>query len=177
MNYDQIASLTISNLQMLLDSLDIPLAVGPINQEDYMILTSGYSELEWSNGFCTHGNKEKKFEFCLKLLTGQLAHIPAGAVLCSYDDSTKCIEIHFVESFVRDKKDHPLYGQMFTVTLWAVYLFGAAVGCESVHIPDTVNQKVAEYYKKYGFDGDTHLLTASFATLSDVVRRYIKITR
>ena len=177
MNYEQIASLTISNLQMLLDNLKIPLAVGPINQEDYMILTSGYSELEWGNGFCTHGNKDEKFEFCIKLLSGPLKHIPAGAALCTYDETNRSIEIHFVESFVRGNKEHPLYGQMFTVTLWAVYLFGAAVGCEEIRIPDAVNQKVVDHYKKYGFEGNLNLLTARFATLGDVVRRHIKITR
>ncbi|GDD91517.1 hypothetical protein HmCmsJML293_01305 [Escherichia coli] len=177
LNYEQIASLTISNLQMLLDNLKIPLAVGPINQEDYIILTSGYSELEWGNGFCTYGNREEKFEFCIKLLAGPLKHIPAGAALCSYDEATRAIEIHFVESFVRNDREHPLYGQMFTITLWAVYLFGSAVGCDEIRIHDAVNQKVVEHYKKYGFEGNLNLLTAPFATLGDVVRRYIKTTR
>lgn len=176
LNYEQIASLTISNLQMLLDNLKIPLAVGPINQEDYIILTSGYAELEWGNGFCTHGNKDEKFEFCLKLLSGPLKHIPAGAALCTYDETTRIVEIHFVESFVRDKTEHPLYGQMFTITLWAVYLFGSAVGCEEIHIPDAINQRVVDHYKKYGFEGNLNLLTAPFATLGEAVRRHIKIS-
>ncbi len=174
MNYDQIAILTLNNLQMLLDNLRIPLAVGPINQEDYLILTSGFSELEWGNGFCMQGNKDEKFEFCLKLLSGPMKHIPAGAALCIYDETTESIEIHFVESFVRDNKEHPLYGQMFTITLWAVYLFGAAVGCHQIRIHDAVNQKVVEHYRKFGFEGDVHLLSASFATLGDVVRQYVK---
>lgn len=177
MNYEQIASLTLSNLQMLLDNLKVPLAVGPINEEDYRLLLTGYAELEWSYGFCSYGNKEEKFEFCLKLLSGPLMHIPAGAALCTYDEDKKIIEIHFVESFVRDDKEHPLYGQMFTVTLWAVYLFGSAVGCEEIHIPDAVNQKVVDHYKKYGFTGNATLLTAPFAILGNVIQQRIKITR
>ncbi|HDS1151331.1 TPA: hypothetical protein QDZ66_002084 [Pluralibacter gergoviae] len=66
---------------------------------------------------------------------------------------------------------------MFTVTLWAVYLFGTAVDCQEIRIPEAVNQKVVDHYKKYGFEGNLNLLTAPFATLGDVVRRYIKITR
>lgn len=176
LNYEQIASLTLSNVQMLLDNMKVPLAVGPINQEDYIILTSGFSELEWSHGFCTYGNKDEKFEFCLKLLSGPMKHIPSGAALCVFDETTRSIEIHFVESFVRDDKEHPLYGQMFTITLWAVYLFGSAVGCEEIKIPEAINQKVVDHYKKYGFEGNLNLLSAPFATLSDRIKQYIRIS-
>ncbi|END21004.1 hypothetical protein ECP03018678_5014, partial [Escherichia coli P0301867.8] len=40
------------------------------------------------------------------------------------------------------------------VTLWAVYLFGSAVGCQEIRIPEALNQKVADHYKKFGFKGD-----------------------
>lgn len=170
MNYEQIVALTMSNLQMVLDNLELPLAVGPINRQDYELLITGYADLEWSNGFCTHGNKDEKFEFCLKLLPISLGQIPAGAVLCTYDEPTKTIKIHFVESFVRGNKEHPLNGQMFIVTLWAVYLFGTALlECENIQIPDVINQKVMEYYKRYGFEGDMNLLTIPFTKLGDVV--------
>ncbi|MFP1923695.1 hypothetical protein [Lonsdalea quercina] len=178
MNYEQIVALTMSNLQMLLDNLKIPLAVGPINDDDYTILTSGFTELEWGNGICTYGNKEEKFEFCLKLQTIPLSPIPSGAVLCTYDETAKAVKIHFVESFVRDKKEHPLCGQMFTITLWAVYLFGSAVGeCEEVQILDVVNQKVADHYRKYGFSGDLSLLSVPFTKLTGAVNVYGKIAR
>ncbi|EFE24656.1 hypothetical protein EDWATA_00376 [Edwardsiella tarda ATCC 23685] len=162
---------------MLLDNLKIPLAVGPINEDDYKILTTGYSELEWDNGFSRYGNRDDKFEFCIKLLSGSLKHIPAGAALCTYDEKASVIEIHFVESFVRREQDHPLFGRMFMITLWAVYLFGSAVGCQEIRIPEAVNSQVVDYYKKYGFQGDITLLTTSFVTLGDVVRSHIKSSR
>lgn len=173
LNLEQIASLSISNLQMLLDNMKLPLAVGPINDEDYAILTSGYSQLEWDNGFSSYGNRDDKFEFCLKLLAGPLRHIPSGAALCTFDEESGVIEIHFVESFVKqDDVSHPLYGNMFMITLWGVYLFGSAVGCTEIRIPESLNHKVACHYKKFGFEGDLNLLSAPFATISDVVRRY-----
>lgn len=173
MYLDQIATLTISNLQMLLDSLKMPLAVGPINEEDYRILSSGFSELEWCHGFSQYGNRDDKFEFCLKILGGPLKHIPAGAALCTFDIESETMEIHFVESFVKEEKSHPLYGQMFMITLWAVYLFGKAVDCQTVRIHDALNQKVVDHYKKYGFEGNATLLSAPFATLNGVVGKYI----
>nr|VXZ91998.1 Uncharacterised protein [Klebsiella pneumoniae] len=51
LNLEQIASQSISNLQFLLDTLKMPLAVGPISDEDYVILTTGYAQLEWDYGF------------------------------------------------------------------------------------------------------------------------------
>lgn len=174
MNLEQIASLSISNLQMLLDNMKLELAVGPINREDYELLISGYSQLEWDYGFSKYGNRDDKFEFCLKLLTGPLRHIPSGAALCTFDEDAGVIEIHFVESFVKAHDvDNPLFGKMFLITLWGVYLFGSAVGCNEIRIPETLNQKVAAHYKKFGFEGDVNLLSAPFATISDVVRRYI----
>ncbi|MEI7409953.1 MULTISPECIES: hypothetical protein [Pectobacterium] len=177
LNLEQIASLTISNLQLLLDSMKIPLAVGPISDEDYIILTSGFSQLEWDYGFCRYGNREDKFEFCLKVLAGPLRHIPSGAALCTFDEESGVIEIHFVESFVNEDQGHPLYGQMFLITLWAVYLFGSAVDCKAIHIPDSLNQKVVDHYKKYGFSGNLTLLSAPFATIADVVRSYIEANK
>lgn len=173
MNLEQIASLTLSNLQMLLESVKVPLAVGPISEEDYFILTTGYTELEWDFGFSRYGNRSDKFEFCLKLLTEPRKHIPAGAALCVYDEDADILQIHLVESFVRDDTGHPLSGNMFIFTLFAAYLFGAAAGCKTVEIHDTLNEKVADYYRKYGFSGDIELLSASFATLSGVVKTYI----
>lgn len=174
LNLEQIASQSISNLQFLLDTLKMPLAVGPISDEDYVILTTGYAQLEWDYGFSRYGNRSDKFEFCLKLLAGPLRHIPSGAAMCTFDEDTGVIEIHFVESFVKvDDVEHPLYGNMFMVTLWAVYLFGSAVGCQEIRIPEALNQKVADHYKKFGFKGDISLLSAPFATITDVVRRYI----
>jgi len=174
LNLEQIASLSISNLQMLLDNMKMPIAVGPINDEDYVILTSGFAQLEWDHGFSRYGNRDDKFEFCLKLLAGPLRHIPSGAALCTFDEDSGVIEIHFVESFVKDEDvGHPLYGNMFMITLWGVYLFGAAVGCTEIRIPEALNHKVANHYKKFGFEGDINLLSAPFATISDVVRRYI----
>lgn len=176
LNLEQIASLTLSNLQMLLDNLRIPLAVGPIKDEDFRLLTSGYAELDWDYGFSAFGNRDDKFEFCLKLLSGPLQHIPSGAAMCTYDQDSGVISVRFVESFVRGEKDNPLYGKMFIITLWAVYLFGNSVDCKEVHIPDAINKKVMAHYQKYGFEGDLTLLTASFASIGDVIRSYIKTT-
>jgi len=164
--------MTLNNLQMLLDNLNLPLAVGPINDEDYQVLISGYSELEWEHGFSCYGNRGDKFEFCVKLLSGPLKNLPAGAALCTYDQTNSVLEIHFIESFVKDKLDHPLYGRMFLVTLWAAYLFGTAAGCDEVKINEPINEKVVQHYKKFGFEGDMNVLSAPFANITDVLKRY-----
>ncbi|MGB8926396.1 MAG: hypothetical protein WCC49_05410 [Pantoea agglomerans] len=173
MNLEQIANQSISNLQMLLEALEMPLAVGPITDEDFLILTSRFAELEWDYGFSNFGNRDDKFEFCLKLLEGQQKHIPSGAALCTFDEGTGVLDIHFVECFVRDDPDHPLSGRMFLVTLFAVYLFGSAANCTEIRIPEPINQDVVDHYMKYGFSGNLDLLSAPFATIVSTVRSYI----
>ncbi|WP_235330813.1 hypothetical protein [Pantoea agglomerans] len=173
LNLEQIASVSINNLQMLLEALEMPLAVGPIKDEDFLLLASRFAELEWDYGFSKFGNRDDKFEFCLKLLEGQQKHIPCGAALCTFDEQTGVLDIHFVECFVRDDPGHPLTGNMFLVTLFAVYFFGFAAKCTEIRIPEPLNQDVVDYYKEYGFDGDLELLSAPFATIVSTVKSYI----
>ncbi|WP_260853769.1 hypothetical protein [Pantoea ananatis] len=174
LNLEQIAIISINNLQMLLEALEMPLAVGPIKDEDFLLLTTTrFAELEWDYGFSKFGNRDDKFEFCLKLLEGQQKHIPSGAALCTFDQETGVLDINFVECFVRDDPEHPLTGNMFLVTLFAVYFFGYSANCTEVRIPEPLNQDVVDHYKKFGFDGDLDLLSAPFATIVSTIRGYI----
>ncbi|PKH18304.1 hypothetical protein CIG19_21150 [Enterobacterales bacterium CwR94] len=56
MNLEQIGSSVLSNLQMLIDSTGLPLAVGAISDNDYQWLSSQFVELNWDFAFAQFGN-------------------------------------------------------------------------------------------------------------------------
>ncbi|EOW2370916.1 hypothetical protein ACNZA9_001781 [Cronobacter sakazakii] len=171
MNLEQISSMTLNNLQMLLEATDLPLAVGPITDADFQAMMTNYAELNWDFAFSTYGNNPNKFEFCVKLVE-EANPLPAGAAMCVYNIELNSFDIYFVESFVRNREDHVLHGRMLLITLWASYLFCRAVDCDVINVIEPVNQEVMKHYQKFGFTGDTVLMTASLATLRDAVMSY-----
>lgn len=148
MKVAQISSAVINALQMFIDNQDLGLKVGPISDDDYRILTSGYSELEWCWGLQEIGNSDDKFEFSVKIKENG---VPDGAMLGLYNVDSNILEIHFIESFIRHDKQHPLNGRMVAITIIAAYLFISAVDGDSVQIIEPTTNELIKYYAKYGF--------------------------
>lgn len=171
MNLEQIAVSTLNGVQMLLEQVNLPLAVGPIHDADFQAMMTNYAELNWDFAFNTVGNDPNRFEFCVKLLEGSNP-LPAGAAMCIYNRLVNSFDIYFVESFVRGNRSHPLNGKMLLITLWASYLFCRAVECDVINVIEPVNTEVMALYKSFGFVGDTVLMTASLATIRDAVLSY-----
>lgn len=171
MNLEQIAVSTLNGVQMLLEQVKLPLAVGPIHDADFQAMMTNYAELNWDFAFNKFGNDPNRFEFCVKLVEGANP-LPAGAAMCIYNLQVNSFDIYFVESFVRGNQTHPLYGRMLLITLMASYLFCRAVDCDVINVIEPVNAEVMALYRSFGFEGDSILMTASAATIRDAVLSY-----
>lgn len=140
-----------NNIQLIIDSYGLPLAVGPISDDDYKILAGGFGELEWDFGLSQYGNSPDKYEFCIKLAHQGKEHTPpAGAALCIYDTTSSTFTIHMIENFERNDNSHPLKGRMVSVVLMSAFIFSMAVGGDLVSIPDPVPE-LLDYYASFGF--------------------------
>lgn len=174
MNLEQIGSSVLANLQLLIDSAGIPLAVGAITDEDYQWLSSQFVELNWDFAFAEFGNHDNKFEMTVKLISSE-SGIPAGAAICTYNTEAKSFDIQFVESFVRHVPDHPLHGKMLKITLIAAYLFCSAVECSTVNVIEPDTQDLMNLYSSFGFRGDDTLMTASIAEIEHVIMSILDV--
>lgn len=168
MNLEQIGSSVLSNLQMLIDSAGLPLAVGAISDNDYQWLSSQFVELNWDFAFAQFGNHPNKFELSVKLISSDTG-VPAGAAICTYNTDAMSFDIQFVESFVRHLPDHPLHGKMLKVTLMAAYLFCSAVECSTVNVIEPDTQDLRNLYGSFGFVGDDTIMTASIESIEKVI--------
>ncbi len=140
-----------NNIQLVLDNFGLPLAVGPISDDDYKVLSGGFGELEWDYVLSTHGNSPDRYEFCIKLVNhGAMENVPSGAALCIFGVEEHTFNIHMIESFVRDDPDHPLKGRMVLITLMSAYLFCMAVDCPVVRVIEPVHELRA-FYESFGF--------------------------
>ncbi|MDC9623574.1 hypothetical protein PSI22_18495 [Xenorhabdus sp. XENO-7] len=150
-NLENIGSVVRNNIQTIVDVLGLNLAVGDISDDDYFILSRGYGELCWDDSLSRVGNREDKFEFCIKLVEcGHVQGPPSGLALCTYSIAEQLFDIHMIENFCRDKPDHPLNGKMFQLTLMAAYLFCEATEGKLVRVIEPVKE-VIPYYERYGF--------------------------
>lgn len=153
MKLEQIRSVVINSLQMVMDEMEFGLRVGPITDDDFKILTSGYSDLEWAWGLEKYGNSDNRFDFCVKI---QQDCVPDGALLGSYDSGSKVLELHFIENFARSNSNHPLHGRMFHIALLSSYIFICAVDGVAVHLVDPLNDSLVQYYGDSGFTDVTN---------------------
>lgn len=89
-----------NNIQLVIDNYGLPLAVGPISDEDYRILSGGFGELEWDYALLEFGNDPDRYEFCIKLVSqGVIQGAPAGAAICVYGIEENVFRIHIIERF------------------------------------------------------------------------------
>ncbi|MCW7547054.1 hypothetical protein OO184_03600 [Photorhabdus sp. APURE] len=120
-------------MQIIADELKLNLAVGDISDDDYRILSRGYGELNWDECLSRIGNREDKFEFCLKLVEcGNVQGPPSELALCTYSIDEESFEIHMIENFYRDDAKHPLNGKMFQLTLMAAYYGFNMIKCSYI---------------------------------------------
>ena len=148
---DEIGQSVRNNIQLVIDHVGLPLAVGPISDEDYKILCGGSGELEWDYMLGAYGNSDDKYEFCIKLVQqGVVQGIPSGAAICVYGVEDKIFRIHIVERFSREDESHPLKGRMVLLTLMSAFVFCKAVECEVVQIIEPVPE-LRPFYESFGF--------------------------
>lgn len=148
---DEIGQSVRNNIQLIIDHVGLPLAVGPITDEDYKILCGGYGELEWDYALSTYGNSAEKYEFSIKLVQqGVIQGIPSGAAICVYGVDDNVFRIHMIERFSKEDELHPLKGKMVLITLMSAFVFCKAVECEAVHIIEPVPE-LRPYYESFGF--------------------------
>lgn len=173
LSLDEIGQSVRNNLQLIIDSQRLKLAVGPISDQDYRILTGGFGELEWDVGLCDYGNDPNHFEFCVKLVKDAVEAVPSGVSLSVYGITDRVFRIHMIERFNRDDKEHPLKGRMVLLTLMAAYLFCMAVEADSVQIAEPVRELI-EYYTSFGFAMTEcgYIMVAEVATLERAFEKF-----
>lgn len=177
LNLDEIGQSVRNNVQLVIDHVGLPLAVGPISDEDYRVLCGGYGQLEWDYALNTYGNDPDKFEFCIKLvMQGAVQGIPAGAAICIYGIEEKTFHIHIIERFTRDDEEHPLNGRMVLITLMSAYIFCKAVECETVQIVEPVPH-LHEFYASFGFVMERcgYIMSNSVSALEDVFIKFAQL--
>lgn len=176
LSLEEIGQSVRNNLQLIIDYQGLPLAVGPITDQDFRILAGGFGALEWDFGLTEYGNHRDRFEFCVKLVSianAIVETVPSGVALCVYGVREKIFRIHMIENFARNDKDHPLTGRMVLLTLMAAYLFGVAVEAESVHIMEPVPE-LHDYYASFGFTMHEcgYVMVSDVSGLQEVFERF-----
>lgn len=174
---DEIGQSVRNNIQLVIDHVGLPLAVGPISDEDYKILCGGYGELEWDYAFNTYGNSPDRYEFCIKLVTqGAVQGIPSGASICVYGVEDNVFRIHIIERFSREDESHPLKGRMVLITLMSAFIFCKAVGCEVVHIVEPVTE-LQYFYSTFGFRMEKcgYIMSASTNSLEETFLKFAQL--
>ena len=169
--------LTIEEIGLVLDNFGLPLAVGPISDDDYKVLSGGFGELEWDYVLSTHGNSPERYEFCIKLVNhGALENVPSGAALCIFEVEEHTFSIHMIESFVRDDPEHPLKGRMVLITLMSAYLFCMAVDCPTVRVIEPVPE-LRDFYESFGFCmlACGFIMEAELSAIEDVFNKFARL--
>ena len=171
---DEIGQSVRNNIQLIIDHVGLPLAVGPLSDDDYKILCGGYGELEWDYALSTYGNSREKYEFCIKLVQqGRVQGIPSGAAICVYGVEENIFRIHMIERFSREDESHPLKGRMVLLTLRSAFIFCKAVECKVVHIVEPVPELV-QYYESFGFRMEQcgYVMSAVIDELQDIFLKF-----
>jgi hypothetical protein len=167
-----------NNIQLVLDNFGLPLAVGPISDDDYKVLSGGFGELEWDYALSTQGNSPERYEFCIKLLNQNVMEgVPSGAALCIFGVEEHVFSIHMIESFVKDDVDHPLKGRMVLITLMSAYLFCMAVECPTVRIIEPV-PGLYDFYGRFGFRmlQCGYVMEAQLSDIEDVFNKFAQLS-
>lgn len=167
-----------NNIQLVLDNFGLPLAVGPISDEDYKVLSGGFGELEWDYVLATHGNSPDRYEFCIKLVNHEaMESVPSGAALCIFGVEEHTFSIHMIESFVRDDAEHPLKGRMVLITLMSAYLFCMAVECPTVRIIEPVPE-LLDFYGSFGFNmlSCGYIMEADLSDIEGVFNKFAQLS-
>ncbi|EKS7794427.1 hypothetical protein ACOGYE_000005 [Edwardsiella piscicida] len=163
LHLEEICQSVRNNLQLIIESQGLPLAVGPLTDDDCRILSGGFGELGWDYALTKYGNDPNKFEFCIKLVKQVAETVPSGVALCVYGIDDHVFRIHMIERFCRDDESHPLKGRMVALAIMAAFIFCKAVDAVDVFIMEPVAELV-DYYHSFGFvehESASYVLRAS----------------
>lgn len=174
MNFDQIVVSSISDFQLLLESIAAPLAVGQINDQDFTILSRGYGRINWDYIITEKYNPYDSFDFCFKIKSVDVSYnVLLGAFISSYSAPDETLEIYGIENF----SDSPLLkGKMFLYSLFASFIFMKKIDGQFIKLVDVEenNQALRNYYKQFGFKEDSKVnLTISVDSLEQYLKSVI----
>lgn len=166
MNFEQIVNSSISDFQMLMDSLSSSLAVGPITEPDFILLSRGYGRIDWDYVISKY-NPDESFDFCFKLKHIDCrSSVLEGAFISSFILEKETLEIYGIENFSSDV----LKGKMFLYSLFACLIFMKKLDGKYIKLVDVEkgNSALRDYYRQFGFTEDgSHDLIISLDALED----------
>lgn len=169
MNFEQIVNSSISDFQMLMDSLSSSLAVGPITEPDFIVLSKGYGRINWDYVIDKY-NPDDSFDFCFKLKNIDCrSSILLGAFISSFIPEKETLEIYGIENF----GDDVLKGKMFLYSLFACLIFMKKLDGKYVRLVDVEkgNNALRNYYHQFGFvEDDCQDLIISLDALEEHLR-------
>lgn len=165
----EVGEQTRNALQLLIDRMRLGLAVGPLKETDYRLLSSGmFGELNWEWGISQYTGHPNSIELCFKILAEKEGY-PARIALCAFRSDTRFFEIYMIENFVRDDESHPLYKRMALFTFMGAFIFTDAV--QGTHIvivePDA---ELRDFYSTFGFSDDPECSCRMVCTLEMLKR-------
>ncbi|CAM4182344.1 hypothetical protein SENE111051_13585 [Serratia nematodiphila] len=171
LSIQEVVEQTRNALQMLIDRMGLNLAVGPLKESDYRLLSSGmFGELNWEWGISKYTGQENSVDLCFKILSVKEEY-PAGIALCAYRTDTQAFEIYMIENFVRDQDGHPLCKRMALFTFMGAFIFTDAV--EGSHIIiDEPDEALRDYYSQFGFEDDpgcSYRMSCTLETLRAII--------
>lgn len=152
MNFEQIVNSSISDFQMLMDSLSSSLAVGPITESDFILLSRGYGKINWDYVINKY-NPDDSFDFCFKLKEIDCcSSVLSGAFISSFILEKETLEIYGIENF----SDDVLKGKMFLYSLFACLIFMKKLDGKYIKLVDVEegNNALRDYYRRFGFIED-----------------------
>ncbi|KAE9527918.1 hypothetical protein [Testudinibacter aquarius] len=155
MKFEHLISATLCDFQLLLEQFNLPIAVGSINDNDFILLQRGYGELNWDYIITCYYSTDSSFDFCLKLkdATRKGIDAPIGAFLASYKIEAETLEIYGIEKF-----GNSIYldGKMFLFSMFATFIFMSKIQGQYIKLIDVEkgNEILRSYYKQFGFVED-----------------------
>ena len=174
MNLEQIAKASISDFQMLMDSMSPSLAVGPISDQDFITLSSGYGKINW-DCIINKYDPDDSFDFSVKLKdVNCCSNKLLGAFLSLFIHSSETLEIHGIQNF---DNTPVLKGKMFLYSLFACHIFMTKVNGKFIKLIDVEENADAlrDYYKQFGFVEDGHRdLIISLDALENHLKAYLQ---
>lgn len=170
MNFEQIVNSSISDFQMLMDSLSSSLAVGSIKEQDFIVLSKGYGRINWDYVINKNYDPDGSFDFCFKLKDIDCrSSVLLGAFISSFIPERETLEIYGIENFGGDV----LKGKMLLYSLFACLIFMKKLDGKYIRLVDVEesNYALRDYYRQFGFteEGSQDLII-SLDTLEEHLR-------
>lgn len=155
LNLEHVYNNALCSLRLLIKKLDLNVAVGPFNYNDWMCLTCGHSELNWDHFITCYSSKDNAIDFCVKF-KDDTKNVILGASISVCDLEEKSFNIYCIERFSRNSDDCILKGRMVFLVLSLAFLISLSMKMERIRLIDVDNKaySLIDYYKTFGFDSD-----------------------